>query len=114
MCEIAQRLVVSCKTAEAMSSDLWNYRLAFQKKHSKSLELEITSTERKIEQLLDRIMDVESDETNFCRQIGVCTWRGISTPETTLPFEALSGFSGGENKMARPERFELPTLRFVV
>jgi hypothetical protein len=34
------------------------------------------------------------------------------TPETNLPFKALGGFCGGENKMARPERFELPTKWF--
>ncbi len=32
--------------------------------------------------------------------------------KTTLPFKALGGFSGGENEMARPERFELPTNWF--
>ena len=36
---------------------------------------------------------------------------GFRTPETTLSFKVLSGFSGGK-KMAPPERFELPTNRF--
>ncbi|MEW8072637.1 MAG: recombinase family protein [Candidatus Thiodiazotropha sp.] len=47
--------------ALAMFKDLWNYRLEFQKTHSKSLALEIAKTERKIEQLLDRIVDAESN-----------------------------------------------------
>lgn len=48
--------------AKAMFTDLWDYRLALQKNHSKSLELEMNKTERKIEQLLDRIVDAESND----------------------------------------------------
>ena len=48
--------------AKAMFSDLWSYRLSLQKNHSKSLELEIKKAERKIEQLLDHIVDAESKE----------------------------------------------------
>ncbi|MBT3043385.1 MAG: recombinase family protein [Candidatus Thiodiazotropha sp. (ex Codakia orbicularis)] len=159
--------------ALSMFKDLWNYRLEFQKTHSKSLELEISKTERKIEQVLDRIVDAESnavvsayekrigelqlekqvmqekisqcgrplrdfDETfrtamaflanpheiwasgrmedrhavlklTFADRLAYVRGEGFRTPETTLPFKALAGFSGGENKMARPEGFEPPT-----
>ena len=37
---------------------------------------------------------------------------GFRTPNLALPFKALAGICGAENAMARPERFELPTLRF--
>ena len=47
--------------AKDMFRDLWDYRVAFQKSHSKSLELEINKTERKIEQLLDRIVEAEDN-----------------------------------------------------
>ena len=54
--------------AKAMFSDLWNYRLALQKSYSKLLELEIAKTERKIEQLLDRIVDAESKDVVKARE----------------------------------------------
>ena len=47
--------------ALAMFKDLWQYRIDFQKSHSKSLALEISKTEQKIEQLLDRIVEAESN-----------------------------------------------------
>ncbi len=37
---------------------------------------------------------------------------GFRTAKNTLPFKALGYFSGGENKMARPRRFERPTTAF--
>ena len=49
------------EAALSMFKDLWNYRLEYQKTHSKALALEITKVERKIEQLLDRIVDAESN-----------------------------------------------------
>ena len=39
---------------------------------------------------------------------------GFRTPELSLPFKALGDFSMLKKEMARPERFERPTLRFVV
>jgi site-specific DNA recombinase len=39
---------------------------------------------------------------------------GFRTPELSLPFKALGDFSVLKREMARPERFERPTLRFVV
>jgi site-specific DNA recombinase len=39
---------------------------------------------------------------------------GFRTPELSLPFKALGDFSMINKEMARPERFERPTLRFVV
>src|SRR5690606_24760016 len=38
---------------------------------------------------------------------------GLKTTDVTLPFKVLEGFRGGKSKMARPERFELPTSWFV-
>ncbi len=38
--------------------------------------------------------------------------KGFRTPENTLPFKALRGFCGSENKVARPEGFEPPTTWF--
>ena len=46
--------------ALTMFKELWEYRLEFQKTNSKSLQLEINKTEKKIGQLLDRIVDAES------------------------------------------------------
>jgi site-specific DNA recombinase len=37
---------------------------------------------------------------------------GFRTANLTLPFKVLGGLETGESEMARPERFELPTLRF--
>ncbi len=48
----------------------------------------------------------------FAEKLAYVRGEGFQTPETSLPFKALSGFSGSENKMARPERFELPTNWF--
>ena len=48
----------------------------------------------------------------FADRLAYVRGEGFRTPETTLPFKALGGFCGGENKMARPERFELPTNWF--
>ncbi len=44
----------------AMFKELWEYRLEYQKTHSKALQLEMNKTEKKIEQLLDRIVNAES------------------------------------------------------
>ena len=40
--------------------------------------------------------------------------QGLRTPEIAIPFKVLEGFQMGNCEMARPERFELPTPRFVV
>ncbi|MEW8562583.1 MAG: recombinase zinc beta ribbon domain-containing protein [Candidatus Thiodiazotropha sp.] len=157
----------------SMFKDLWDYRLEYQKTHSQSLALEISKTELKIEQLLDRIVDAESnavvgayekrigqlqleqqimqekvsqcgrtlkgfDETfrtamtflanphqlwatgriedrhavlklTFSDRLAYVRGEGFRTPETTLPFKALSDFSGEKSIMARPEGFEPPT-----
>ncbi len=37
---------------------------------------------------------------------------GLRTPNLAFPFKALGDLAGGNIEMARPERFELPTLRF--
>ena len=47
-----------------------------------------------------------ADRLSYVRQ------EKFRTPETTLPFKALSGFAEGGNKMVRLERFELPTNWF--
>ena len=163
--------------ALSMFKDLWGYRIAFQKNQSKTLELEISKTESKIEQLLDRVVDSESESVvsayekrigelqlekqikqekisncgrpirdfdesfrtainflanphqlwatghmadrhavmklTFADKLGYVRGEGFRTPETTLPFKALRSISGGENKMARLERFERPTAWFV-
>ncbi len=38
---------------------------------------------------------------------------GFRTPKLSLPFKVLADLSVGKSKMARPERFELPTSGFV-
>ncbi|MEA2875129.1 MAG: site-specific recombinase [Hyphomicrobiales bacterium] len=50
----------------------------------------------------------------FADRLSYCANEGFRTPKTAMPFKLLESFGGGENKMARPERFELPTPRFVV
>ncbi len=39
---------------------------------------------------------------------------GFRTPKTSLPFNVLGRISTAVEEMVRPERFERPTLRFVV
>jgi site-specific DNA recombinase len=39
---------------------------------------------------------------------------GLRTANLSLPFKVLGAFESGENRMARPKRFELLTPRFVV
>ena len=50
----------------------------------------------------------------FAGQLEYVRESGFRTPETTLPFKVLANFSASKAEMARPERFERPTLRFVV
>ena len=38
---------------------------------------------------------------------------GFRTPDLALPFKVLADLSGGKNRLARLERFELPTPWFV-
>ena len=38
---------------------------------------------------------------------------GFRTPDLALPFKVLADLSGDKNRLARPERFELPTPWFV-
>ena len=42
----------------------------------------------------------------FADRLAYIRGEGFRTPETTLPFKALGGFSGGENKMAPRRGFE--------
>ena len=49
----------------------------------------------------------------FADRLAYVRGEDFRTPETTLAFKALGSFCGDENKMARPERFELPTAWFV-
>src|SRR5690606_27972010 len=37
---------------------------------------------------------------------------GFRTPDLALPFKVLTDLKSSKSKLARPERFELPTLRF--
>jgi site-specific DNA recombinase len=156
--------------ARAMFEELWAHRLDYQKSRGRSLEGEILKAERKIEQLLDRIVEADSatvigayekriqklegDKLEMREKIAACgrplkgfdeTFRtamdflarphklwgsndfedkravlklaftdrlayvrneGFRTAKTTLPFKALGGFAGCENKMARPRGFE--------
>ena len=48
------------KVARAMLEELWNHRLHSQKARRQSLEAESRKIDRKIEQLLDRLVDTES------------------------------------------------------
>ncbi len=48
----------------------------------------------------------------FVERLAYTRDEGFKTPDVSLPFKVLDGFRGGKSKMARPERFELPTLRF--
>ncbi|WP_367398630.1 recombinase family protein [Sphingobium sp. OAS761] len=50
----------------------------------------------------------------FSRPLEYVRESGFRTPLTSSPFTILSGFSGEGRGMAHPERFERPTLRFVV
>ncbi len=48
------------KTARKMFEKIWNHWAEFQKNRSRSLKAEVLKIERKIEQLLDRIVDADS------------------------------------------------------
>ena len=162
--------------ATAMFEELWAHRLVFQKKRKGSLEAEIVKTDRKIGQLLDRIVDassssvigayekriqkLEEDKIVMQEKLAACgrpvadfdaglrtalnflenpykLWtserledkravlkltfadrlayvrnEGFRTAEITLPFRVLGDLSAPKSKMARPERFELPTNWF--
>jgi site-specific DNA recombinase len=50
----------------------------------------------------------------FSEHLQYCRNEGFRTPKTTMPFKLLEGFREGKKVMARSERFELPTPRFVV
>ncbi len=45
----------------------------------------------------------------FSEPLVYCRETGYRTPKTALPFKALVGVSGGENKMVPPHRLELRT-----
>ncbi|MEP2829669.1 MULTISPECIES: recombinase family protein [Alphaproteobacteria] len=49
----------------------------------------------------------------FAGRISYCREGGFRTPKIAFPFKALEAFQNGKLVMARPERFERPTLRFV-
>lgn len=51
---------------------------------------------------------VFSDRLRYTRK------NGLRTADLSLPFKLLGNISGQKSGMARPERFERPTLRFVV
>ncbi len=50
----------------------------------------------------------------FPSQLAYDRKTGFRTPILALPFNMLGDFSMLEKELARPERFERPTLRFVV
>jgi site-specific DNA recombinase len=164
--------------ASQIFRDLWDQRLATASVQKKAMTAELSQIDRKIEQLLDRIVDAESnsvikayenrvqefeqqklllaekiagcgkplkdyDETfrtamdflanpqklwdsgqlqdkravlklAFADNLAYDRKTGFRTPEIALPFKMLGAISGPEKEMARPERFERPTLRFVV
>ncbi|MCU7805681.1 MAG: hypothetical protein KZQ96_21045 [Candidatus Thiodiazotropha sp. (ex Lucinoma borealis)] len=161
------------KLARGMLEELWDHRLNSQRVRKQSFQTELRKIDRKIEQLLDRLVDTESatiinsyekrieqlekdklviseritnsirpvrsfEETvrtsleflanphklwasgrledqravlklAFANRLAYVRNEGLRTPETTLPFKVLGGFSGGKSEMARPEGFEPPT-----
>ena len=48
----------------------------------------------------------------FIERLAYTRNEGFRTITPALPFKALTDLKCGRSKMARPERFELPTLRF--
>jgi site-specific DNA recombinase len=48
----------------------------------------------------------------FADRLAYVRNEGFRTPNLALPFKVLADFKGSKSKLARPERFELPTLRF--
>ena len=50
----------------------------------------------------------------FLERLQYARGEGFRTPVTASPFRLFQSSGGGLEKMARPERFERPTLRFVV
>jgi site-specific DNA recombinase len=50
----------------------------------------------------------------FSDHLAYCPNEGFRTAKITLPFKMLESFQSKKTQLARPERFELPTPRFVV
>jgi DNA invertase Pin-like site-specific DNA recombinase len=50
----------------------------------------------------------------FAESLRYSRKEGFRTPKTSLPFKVLGRITSALGEMARPERFERPTLRFVV
>ncbi len=62
----------------------------------------------------DRIEDKRATlKLTFAGELRYNRKTGFRTPTTSLPFKVLDGFKRLKEEMARPERFERPTLRFV-
>ena len=164
--------------ASAIFRDLWDQRLEASGAEKKHMAAEISQIDRKVEQLVERLLSAESEtvirvyesqigkleseklvlsekiaqcgrpldtyeesfrtsmdflanpwnlwtsermedkrtvlKLAFDGNLAYCRKEGFRTPETSLPFKVLDGFFGEKSEMARPKRFELLTLRFVV
>ncbi len=48
----------------------------------------------------------------FADRLAYVRNEGFRTPDLALPFKVLAEIGSSKSKMARPERFELPTTRF--
>ncbi len=164
--------------ATASFRDLWNNQVFKAGENKKAIKRELTETDTKVKQFLDRITEtdnktvitayeariteLEAQKLVLVERMAKCDapikdfdssfrtaleflaspwnlWKsdrmedkhmalkltfpnrlmfdrlnGFRTPELSLPFKALGDFSMLKKEMARPERFERPTLRFVV
>ena len=49
----------------------------------------------------------------FADRLAYVRNEGLRTPALALPFKVLADFKSPKSKLARPERFELPTTWFV-
>ncbi|MGH8559392.1 MAG: hypothetical protein ACRESZ_18480 [Methylococcales bacterium] len=159
--------------ARMMFEELWNHRLKTQKSRNQSMTAEIAKLDKKVAQLLDRLVEADSASVvhayenriqeleaqkielkeklasggkpvrgveesfrtvmaflakphqlwlserledkravlklTFSDHLTYGRNEGFRTAKTASPFSLLADFPGDENRMARPERFELPT-----
>jgi DNA invertase Pin-like site-specific DNA recombinase len=179
--QLLKEMAPSAELMEMMTRmihDLWEQRVEATRLHKDHYRAEVSQIDRKIAQLLDRIMETDTPtvvkayeqriaefetrklvlqeklaesppdqstlettvrtalqflaspwnlwmsdrvedkravlKLTFKERLGYSKTKGLRTPELSFPFKLLTDFFGDEREMARPERFERPTLRFVV
>ena len=109
-----------------MFEDLWNHRVASAAEKIAHCGRPLRSFDETLGTALDflgnpmklRISERLEDKRTvlklaFADRLAYTRNEGLRTPNLALPFKVLADMKSGKSKMARPERFELPTPWFV-